>query len=74
MQDDEFTAVTGAVRDFIRAEVMPREAEIEQNDEVPADVRSKAVAMGLFGYTLPEKYGGMNATVVQDVRLAMEFG
>ncbi len=74
MQDDEFTAVRDAVRDFIRAEVMPREAQIEENDEVPADVRSKAAAMGLFGYTLPAEFGGMDATVLQDVRLAIEFG
>jgi acyl-CoA dehydrogenase len=74
VQDDEFAAVIDAVRDFIRAEVMPREAEIEQNDEVPEAIRAKAIAMGLFGYTLPEEYGGMDATVTQDVRLAMEFG
>jgi acyl-CoA dehydrogenase len=74
VQDDEFLAVRDAVRDFIRAEVMPREAEIEENDQVPDDVRSKAVAMGLFGYTLPEEYGGMSASVGQDVQLAIEFG
>jgi acyl-CoA dehydrogenase len=74
VQDDEFIAVQDAVRDFIRAEVMPREAEIEETDQVPDDVRAKAVAMGLFGYTLPEEFGGMNATVEQDVRLAIEFG
>ena len=74
MQDDEFIAVQDAVRDFIRAEVMPREAEIEETDQVPDDVRAMAVAMGLFGYTLPEEFGGMNATVEQDVRLAIEFG
>ena len=74
MQDDEFAAVRSAVRDFIAAEVMPREAEIEERDEVPADIRAKAAAMGLFGYTLPEEYGGMAATVLQDVQLAIEFG
>jgi acyl-CoA dehydrogenase len=74
VQDDDFSAVRDAVRDFIRAEVMPREAEIEETDQVPADIRAKAVAMGLFGYTLPEQYGGMGATVLQDVQLAIEFG
>jgi acyl-CoA dehydrogenase len=74
VQDAEFTAIRDAVRQFIRDEVMPREAEIEEHDEVPDDLRGKAVAMGLFGYTLPEEYGGMNATVTEDVQLAFEFG
>jgi acyl-CoA dehydrogenase len=74
VQDAEFTAIRDAVRQFIRGEVMPREAEIEEHDAVPDDLRGKAVAMGLFGYTLPEEYGGMNATVTEDVQLAFEFG
>jgi acyl-CoA dehydrogenase len=74
VQDAEFTAIRDAVRQFIRGEVMPREAEIEESDAVPDDLRGKAIAMGLFGYTLPEEYGGMNATVTEDVQLAFEFG
>jgi acyl-CoA dehydrogenase len=30
--------------------------------------------MGLFGYTLPEKYGGLGANLSEDVQLAFEFG
>src|SRR3546814_8901715 len=30
--------------------------------------------MGLFGYTIPEEYGGMGMSVVEDARLTMEFG
>jgi acyl-CoA dehydrogenase len=74
MDDKEFAEVKDAVRRFIRTDVVPREAEIEAADAVPDDIRRKAAAMGLFGYTLPEEYGGMAATVVQDVQLAIEFG
>ena len=30
--------------------------------------------MGLFGYTLPEEYGGLGASLTEDVQLAFEFG
>src|SRR3546814_9849226 len=30
--------------------------------------------MGLFGYKIPEEYGGMGMSVVEDARLTMEFG
>ena len=74
MQEAEFGDVLDAVRRFVRSEVVPREAEIDDTDAIPDDLRRAAVAMGLFGYTLPEEYGGLGATLSEDVRLAFEFG
>ncbi|MEU5397865.1 acyl-CoA dehydrogenase family protein [Streptomyces sp. NPDC005963] len=74
MDSAAFKEVLEAVRRFIREDVVPREREIELTDEVPADIRRKAVDMGLFGYTLPEEYGGMGARVEEDARLCFEFG
>ncbi|MFE5858206.1 acyl-CoA dehydrogenase family protein [Streptomyces sp. NPDC056500] len=74
MDSAAFKEVLEAVRRFIREDVVPREREIELSDEVPAEIRRKAVDMGLFGYTLPEEYGGMGASVEEDVRLCFEFG
>ncbi|MGW1029092.1 acyl-CoA dehydrogenase family protein [Streptomyces sp. NPDC002577] len=74
MDSAEFRAVLDAVRRFVREGVVPREEEIEAGDAIPEDIRRKAVAMGLFGYTLPEEYGGLAATLHEDVRLAFEFG
>src|SRR3954467_7643446 len=44
---------------FIRNEVDPRSRWIEEHDEVPADLLAKAAELGLFGLTIPEKYGGI---------------
>ncbi|MEU5979792.1 acyl-CoA dehydrogenase family protein [Streptomyces sp. NPDC047315] len=74
MEATEFASVLAAVRRLVREDVVPREREMERDDEVPAEIRRKAVDMGLFGYTLPEEYGGMNATVEEDARLCFEFG
>jgi acyl-CoA dehydrogenase len=74
MQDAEFTDVLDAVRGFVRTKVVPREDEIEETDAIPADIRRAAVGMGLFGYTLPAEYGGLGASLAEDVQLAFEFG
>ena len=74
MDDSTFDQVLDAVRQFVREKVIPREDEIETTDAVPADLRAAAAAMGLFGYALPEEFGGAGATMLQDVRLAFEFG
>ena len=74
MDAAEFTDILTAVRQFIRAQVMPREDEIEESDAIPDDIRRAATDMGLFGYTLPAEYGGLGLTLSEDVQLAFEFG
>ncbi|TKG71442.1 acyl-CoA dehydrogenase family protein [Prauserella endophytica] len=74
MDTDDFAAILGAVRDFVRKEVLPRETEIEERDEIPSDLREKAAGLGLFGWALPAEYGGLGLTTSEDVRLAIELG
>jgi acyl-CoA dehydrogenase len=74
VQESEFADVLAAVRQFVRTQVVPREAEIEETDAIPEDLRRAAVEMGLFGYTLPQEYGGLGATLTEDVQLAFELG
>ena len=74
MEPQEFADVLTAVRTFVRSEVVPREDEISEQDEVPAELRAKAAAMGLFGFALPEEFGGLGLSMSEDVRLAFEFG
>lgn len=74
MDAESFDQVLSAVRDLVRNEVVPREQEIEDTDRVPDEVRKLAVDMGLFGYALPEEYGGLGLSLLEDVRLAFEFG
>jgi acyl-CoA dehydrogenase len=74
MDAGELDEILVAVREFIRDEVIPREEEIEETDEIPATLRRQAAAMGLFGYALPEEYGGLGLRMAEDVRLALELG
>jgi len=74
MEPSEFEQVLDAVRQFVRAQVVPAEDEIEETDAIPDRIRRAAAEMGLFGYALPEEYGGLGCDATEDVRLAMEVG
>jgi acyl-CoA dehydrogenase len=71
---EDFRQVRAAVRQFVRNSVVPREEQIEDEDRIPDDLRARAAEMGLFGYALPEEYGGLGVTMSEDVQLAVEFG
>ena len=74
VSDEDFADIRDQVREFVREEVVPREREIADGDAIPTDIREKAAAMGLFGYALPEEFGGLGLVITQDVELALEFG
>ena len=58
----------------MRTAVVPREQEILSDDRVPDDLRDQAKKMGLFGYAIPQEWGGLGLNLAQDVELAMELG
>jgi acyl-CoA dehydrogenase len=74
MDNADLEDVIATVRDFLRDRVIPHEAEIDATDEMPAGVREAAAQMGLFGFTIPEQYGGLGLSVSQEVRLVFELG
>jgi acyl-CoA dehydrogenase len=40
---------------------------------VPDELRDQAKKMGLFGYAIPQEWGGLGLNIAQDVELAMEL-
>lgn len=74
MEPSEFESILDAVRTFVEKEVVPAEDEIEETDEIPERIRTAAARMGLFGYALPEEYGGLGLTMSEEVQLAMTIG
>ncbi len=52
----------GSVREFAEAEIAPRAAEWDREHHFPVDVVAKMGALGLFGLTAPEQYGGSGMT------------
>jgi acyl-CoA dehydrogenase len=74
VDDDDFQQILKQTRQFVRTAVVPREQEIAASDRVPEDLRDQAKDMGLFGYAIPQEWGGLGLDITQDVELAMEFG
>ncbi|TFV60295.1 acyl-CoA dehydrogenase [Mycobacterium sp. PS03-16] len=74
VSDEDFGEILAQTRHFIRTAVLPRESEIADGDRVPDDLREQAKKMGLFGYAIPQEWGGLGLDLRQDVELAMEFG
>ncbi|POX92090.1 acyl-CoA dehydrogenase [Mycobacterium kansasii] len=74
VNDEDFQQILAQTRHFVRTAVIPREQEILDNDRVPDDLREHAKKMGLFGYAIPQEWGGLGLDLPQDVELAMELG
>lgn len=74
VSDEDFREILAQTRRFVRTAVVPREQEILEQDRVPDDLRDEAKKMGLFGYAIPQEWGGLGLNLSQDVELAMELG
>ena len=59
VSDDDFQEILAQTRHFVRTAVVPREQEILADDRVPDDLREQAKKMGLFGYAIPQEWGGL---------------
>ncbi|MCK6613104.1 MAG: acyl-CoA dehydrogenase family protein [Ignavibacteriaceae bacterium] len=64
LSEDEIM-VRDSVRDFVSAEVIPIIEEYNRESKFPHHLIPKMAELGLFGITLPQKYGcaGMNSVV-----------
>ncbi|WP_121822692.1 acyl-CoA dehydrogenase [Halostella salina] len=54
----EQTQIRDMVAEFVDEEVVPRAAEIDHEDEFPADLVDEMADLGLMGMPFPEEYGG----------------
>ena len=68
---DELTMLRDSVRSFAKAEIAPRAAEIDRDNEFPADLWKKFGELGLLGMTVSEEYGGADMGYLAHI-VAME--
>lgn len=66
-------AIRDMTRDFIQKEVVPHATEWDRDAKVPEDVVRRAGALGLFGVTMPEEYGGAGADFLSYVLVTEEI-
>jgi acyl-CoA dehydrogenase len=71
---ESFDLLLAAVQRFVRERLVPAENHLEEHDEVPAEIIEEMKAMGLFGLTVPEEFGGIGLSVSQEVQVNYELG
>jgi acyl-CoA dehydrogenase len=63
-----------AVRRFVSERLRPLEAQVAEEDAVPEDVVADMKALGLYGLSIPEEYGGLGLSMEDECLVAMELG
>jgi len=70
---NEFSSFLDSLKKYCQNKLIPREAEVELLDDVPPDIVSDMAGFGLFGFSIPEAYGGFGMTTEELVLAAMEI-
>ncbi|MBP2704910.1 acyl-CoA dehydrogenase family protein [Microbispora sp. RL4-1S] len=72
--DEEHDLFRETVREFMSREVVPHHDQWEKDGIVPREVWKKAGELGMFGFSIPEEYGGSgisdfryNTVVVEEI-------
>lgn len=71
--NDTLEALLDSVRRFVRERLVPAEALVAETDEIPQDIVQDMREMGLFGMTIPERFGGLELTMEEEARVVMEL-
>ena len=65
--------LTDTIARFVRERLVPAEQHVAETDTIPDDIVADMKAMGLFGLSIPEQYGGLGLTM-KEVLVAFELG
>ncbi len=66
--------ILDTVSRFVAEQLVPREDQVAAEDRIPDEVVDAMRAMGLFGMTIPEEYGGLGLTAEEEMLVAFELG
>ena len=70
---DILEALLDSVRRFVRERLVPAENEVAETDEIPESIVQEMRELGLFGMTIPEKFGGLELTMEEECRVLFEL-
>jgi len=59
---------------FVRERLVPAEEIVSETDEIPASIVDEMKALGLFGLSIPEQYGGLDLTMEEEALVMFELG
>ncbi|HIF74280.1 MAG TPA: acyl-CoA dehydrogenase [Porticoccaceae bacterium] len=62
------------IEKFVREKLVPAEQQLAEEAYLPGDLLEEMKALGLFGLTIPEEYGGLGLTMEEEILVAIELG
>ena len=69
-----YSALIETVRRFVRERLRPLERHVAEEDHIPDDIAQEMRALGLFGLSIPEAYGGLGLGMELEVGVVFELG
>ena len=73
MEKETLDHLLAAVRRFVDERLIPLEGKVAEDDAIPADALAEMRAIGLFGLSIPEEYGGLGLSMEDECRTMFEF-
>ncbi len=70
---ESMNVLLDAVRRFVRERLVPAEEQVAETDVIPEDIVADMKALGLFGLTIPEEYGGLGLTMEEEALVVIEL-
>ncbi len=74
LDDETLTVLRNTVRRFVDERLIPLEAQVAEEDRIPAEVVQEMRELGLFGLTIPQEYGGLGLNTEEECLVVMELG
>lgn len=74
MDADSFELLLATVRRFVDERLRPLEREVDETDAMPDEIVDEMRALGLFGLTISEEYGGLGLGMEEEARFVFEMG
>jgi acyl-CoA dehydrogenase len=74
LEPETLSQLLAAVGKFVSERLVPAEARVAEEDAIPDDIAEEMRALGLFGLSIPERYGGLGLTMSEEVQVVMELG
>ena len=66
--------LVAAIRRFVDERLIPAEAAVADADSIPAALVDEMRALGLFGLSISEEYGGLGLTMEEEALVILELG
>ena len=59
---------------FVAERLRPLEAQIAEDDAIPDEILDEMKALGLYGLSIPEAYGGLDLSMEDECLVGIELG